>query len=40
MAAASPLLERLGLLIGYGMGQKETPDLISRLTASSKQTLA
>jgi hypothetical protein len=40
MAAASPLLERLGLLIGYGMGQKETPDLISRLTASAKQTPA
>jgi hypothetical protein len=40
MAAASPLLERLGLLIGYGMGQKETPDLISRLTASAKQTSA
>jgi hypothetical protein len=40
MAAASPLLERLGLLISYGMGQKETPDLISRLTATAKQTSA
>jgi hypothetical protein len=31
------MLDRLALLIGYGMGQKETPDLFGRLTASPKQ---
>ncbi|MCX6007187.1 MAG: hypothetical protein NTZ34_08010 [Chloroflexi bacterium] len=40
MAAALPMLERLGVLISYGMGQKETPDLIARLTAPAKQTPA
>lgn len=34
---AKLMLDRLALLIGYGMGQKETPDLIERLTASPKQ---
>jgi len=29
---AKPMLDRLALLISYGMGQKETPDLIQRLT--------
>lgn len=29
-------LDRLALLIGYGMGQKETPDLVERLTASQR----
>jgi hypothetical protein len=33
---AKLMLDRLALLIGYGMGQKETPDLIERLTASQK----
>jgi hypothetical protein len=33
---AKPMLDRLALLIGYGMGQKETPELIERLTASPK----
>ena len=37
LAAASPLLDRLGLLISYGIGQKETPELIDRLTASTGQ---
>ena len=32
------MLDRLALLIGYGMGQQETPDLIERLTASPKQS--
>ena len=27
------MLDRLAMLISYGMGQKETPDLIARLTA-------
>jgi hypothetical protein len=31
------MLDRLGQLIGYGMGQKETPELIDRLTACPKQ---
>jgi len=31
---AKPMLDRLAQLIGYGMGQKETPDLIRRLTDS------
>jgi len=30
------MLDRLALLIGYGMGQKETPDLIERLTSSPR----
>jgi len=34
---AKPMLDRLALLIAYGMGQLETPDLIARLTASPKQ---
>jgi hypothetical protein len=33
---AKLMLDRLALLIGHGMGQKETPDLIERLTASPK----
>ncbi|MGA9048996.1 MAG: hypothetical protein WB588_08385 [Dehalococcoidia bacterium] len=37
LAAASPLLDRLGLLISYGMGQIETPELIERLTISTGQ---
>jgi len=32
LEGAKPMLDRLALLIGYGMGQKETPDLIRRLT--------
>ena len=31
---AQPMLDRLAQLIGFGMGQKETPDLIQRLTNS------
>ncbi|MBN1689971.1 MAG: hypothetical protein JW901_03005 [Dehalococcoidia bacterium] len=31
---AKPMLDRLAQLIVYGMGQKETPDLIQRLTNS------
>jgi len=31
---AKPMLDRLAQLISYGMGQKETPDLIQRLTDS------
>jgi len=34
---AKLMLDRLALLISYGMGQRETPDLIERLTASPKQ---
>lgn len=34
---AKLMLDRLAVLIGYGMGQRETPDLIERLTASPKQ---
>ena len=34
---AKGMLDRLALLIAYGMGQQETPDLIERLTASPKQ---
>ena len=34
---AKLMLDRLALLIGYGMGQKETPDLIERLTAPPKR---
>jgi hypothetical protein len=37
LASASPMLDRLALLISYGMGQKETPELIERLTASPGQ---
>jgi hypothetical protein len=33
---AKLMLDRLALLIGYGMGQKETPELIERLTAAPK----
>ena len=33
---AKLMLDRLALLIGHGMGQKETPDLIERLTASPR----
>jgi hypothetical protein len=40
MAAAAPVLERIGTLISYGMGQKETPELIARLTASPGKTPA
>jgi hypothetical protein len=38
IAGAAPMLDRLAQLISYGMGQKETPDLIERLTAPHKQT--
>jgi hypothetical protein len=38
MASAAPLLDQLAQLISYGMGQKETPDLIERLTAMPKQS--
>ncbi len=38
LAAATPLLDRLAQLISYGMGQKETPELIDRLTAPPRQT--
>jgi len=37
LTAASPKLEKLSQLISFGMGQKETPDLINRLTSSTKQ---
>ena len=37
LEGAKAMLDRLALLIGYGMGQAETPDLIDRLTASPKQ---
>ncbi|MGD0354102.1 MAG: hypothetical protein ABSB31_01500 [Dehalococcoidia bacterium] len=37
LASASPMLDRLALLISYGMGQKETPELIQRLTNSPGQ---
>jgi len=40
MAEARPMLDRLTVLIGNGMGQQETPDLIARLTASPKQAQA
>ncbi len=33
---AQPMLDRLAQLISYGMGQKETPDLIQRLTNTPK----
>jgi hypothetical protein len=34
LTEAAPMLDRLAMLISYGIGQKETPDLIERLTAS------
>jgi hypothetical protein len=34
---AKLMLDRLALLIAYGMGQQETPDLIERLTTAPKQ---
>ncbi len=37
LKTATPMLDRLAQLISYGMGQKETPDLISRLTSQPKQ---
>jgi hypothetical protein len=40
LAGAAPLLDRLALLISYGMGQKETPELIDRLTSSPNRTAA
>jgi hypothetical protein len=40
LAEAAPMLDRLATLISYGMGQKETPDLIERLTASPGQAKA
>jgi hypothetical protein len=33
---ANPMLDRLAQLISYGMGQKETPELIQRLTNTPK----
>lgn len=33
LAQAGPLLDRLATLISFGIGQKETPELIERLTA-------
>jgi hypothetical protein len=38
ITSATPLLDRLAQLISYGMGQKETPDLIDRLTSPSKHS--
>lgn len=37
LKSAGPFLDRLYQLISYGMGQKETPDLIERLTAQPKK---
>jgi hypothetical protein len=37
LKAARPILDRLYQSISYGMGQKETPDLIERLTAQPKK---
>jgi hypothetical protein len=37
LKSAEPMLNRLAQLISYGMGQKETPDLIRRLTAHTGQ---
>jgi hypothetical protein len=34
MDGARPMLDRLAQLISFGMGQKETPELIQRLTNS------
>lgn len=34
---ASPVLDKMAQLISRGMGQKETPELISRLTSSPGQ---
>jgi len=34
LAEAAPILDRVAQLISYGIGQKETPELIERLTAS------
>lgn len=39
-AAAAPMLDRLAQLISYGMGQKETPELIDRLTCSTQKNPA
>jgi len=33
---AKPMLDRLAQLIGHGVGQRETPDLIQRLTDSPR----
>ena len=40
MTSALPMLDRLAVLISYGMGQKETPEIIAGLTAPAKQTPA
>ncbi|MCX6004988.1 MAG: hypothetical protein NT082_04885 [Chloroflexi bacterium] len=37
LAGAAPLLDRLAQLVSYGMGQRETPDLIDRLTSPQQQ---
>jgi hypothetical protein len=37
LVTATPLLDRLAQLVSYGMGQRETPDLISRLTSPQQQ---
>ena len=38
LSAAKPVLDRLSQLISHGMGQKETPDLISRLTTQPQKS--
>ncbi len=38
LEASAPLLDRLAVLISYGMGQKETPELIERLTSQRQNS--
>lgn len=37
LAGAAPLLDRLSQLVSFGMGQRETPDLIQRLISPQQQ---
>jgi len=39
LAGAGPMLDRLALLVSYGMGQEETPELIERLTCPSPDSV-
>lgn len=40
MDEAAPILDKLGQMISSGMGQKETPELIEKLTASPDRSNA
>lgn len=40
LKGASTYLDRLAVMISYGMGQKETPELIERLTSPPQHSLS